>query len=269
MATSSNAVKHYRALFISDVHLGTKTCHADYLLEFLRYHDADVIYLVGDIVDFWRISRQAYWPQLHNDVIQKLLRKARKGARVIYLPGNHDEALRSYCGVHFGGVEIVDSVIHETADGRKALVIHGDQFDMVVHYARWLAILGDWAYMAAMWMSARLNFIRRKAGLRYWSLSAFLKQKVKQAVNFISAFEHALVAEARQRGAEIVICGHIHHAAMRPINGILYINTGDWVESATAVGETQDGRFEVLDWRQMRGRDVEPLEPRAEVELAA
>jgi UDP-2,3-diacylglucosamine pyrophosphatase LpxH len=248
IAATEGPTKHYRALFISDVHLGTKACQADLLIEFLRQHDADTIYLVGDIVDFWRIQRSSYWPQSHNDVIQKLLRKVRKGTRIVYLPGNHDEALRGYCGQHFGGIEIVDSIIHTTADGKKALVIHGDQFDVVVHYARWLAILGDWAYVSALWVNTRLNWARRRAGMRYWSLSAFLKQKVKQAVNFIGDFENALTGEARRQGVDAVICGHIHHVAMRDMGGVLYINTGDWVESGTAVAERDDGQFEIIHW---------------------
>ena len=251
-------IRRYRALFISDVHLGTKACQAELLLEFLRVHDADTIYLVGDIVDFWRIRRTAHWPQSHNDVLQKLLRKVRKGARIVYLPGNHDEAMRDYCGARFGGIEIVDSIVHTTARGQKALVVHGDQFDVVVHYAKWLAILGDTSYTLALWANTHLNFMRRKAGLSYWSLSAFLKHKVKQAVNFISAFESALATEARRQGAEIVICGHIHHVAKQQMGDVLYINTGDWVESGTAIGETQDGEFEVIHWMRDHKRLLAP-----------
>ena len=264
-----DGLRHYRSLFISDVHLGTKACQADLLLDFLRVHDADTIYLVGDIVDFWRIRKSAHWPQAHNDVLQKLLRKARKGSRIIYLPGNHDEALRSYCGAHFGGIEIVDSVIHVTADGKRALVVHGDQFDVVVHYAKWLAFLGDTAYTMALWANTHLNFARRKAGLSYWSLSAFLKHKVKQAVNFISAFEGALATEARNQGASIVICGHIHHVAKRQIGNVLYVNTGDWVESGTAIAETADGTLEIIDWMKDHKKfQVQPANS-TQIELAA
>ncbi len=250
----------YRALFISDTHLGTKNCQAELLLEFLNEHDAETIYLIGDIVDFWRIKRVAHWPQAHNDVLQKLLQKVRTGTRIVYLPGNHDEVLRSYCGQHFGGIELIDSIVHEAADGRRVLIIHGDQFDVVVHYAKWLAMLGDWAYTSALWLNTRLNWARRRAGMRYWSLSAFLKQKVKQAVNYIGDFENALASEARKQGAEAVICGHIHHVAKRDVGGILYLNTGDWVESGTAIGETVDGEFELIHWlqeseeRRQRGR---------------
>jgi UDP-2,3-diacylglucosamine pyrophosphatase LpxH len=241
--------RRYRALFISDVHLGTKGCQAELLLDFLRAHDADVIYLVGDIIDGWRLKQTWYWPQTHNDVIQKLLRKARKGSRILYIPGNHDEFLRSYYGSHFGGIEVVENAIHEAADGRRYLVIHGDIFDMVVRHAKWLALLGDWAYETALTLNTYLNLVRRKLGLSYWSLSAWAKLKVKNAVNFIGQFEETLSLEARKQAADGVICGHIHHATMHDMNGIAYVNTGDWVESCTAVVETLDGRFELIRWR--------------------
>jgi UDP-2,3-diacylglucosamine pyrophosphatase LpxH len=245
---TANAVKRYRALFISDIHLGTKACQAEFFLDFLKHSDADTYYLVGDVVDFWRVSRRAHWPQAQNDVIQKLLRKVRKGARIVYIPGNHDEALRSYCGATFGGIELVRKTIHRTADGRRFLIIHGDEFDVVVRYAKWLAFLGDHAYVLALGINTHFNWIRRKLDLPYWSLSAYLKHRVKRAVNYIGEFEAALAQEARRNGADGVICGHIHHAAMREIEGILYINTGDWVESCTAVGETQDGKLEIIRW---------------------
>jgi UDP-2,3-diacylglucosamine pyrophosphatase LpxH len=237
-----------RTIFLSDVHLGTRGCQAHLLLDFLRHHDAETIYLVGDIVDGWRLQRAWYWPQEHNDVVQKLLRKARKGARVVYVPGNHDEFLRDYLGTHFGGVEVVDSIIHETADGRRLLVIHGDQFDIVVRHAKWLAFLGDWAYTAALGVNTWLNVGRRKIGLTYWSLSAWAKLKVKNAVSFIGKFEDALTAEARRRAVDGVVCGHIHHAALRDIAGVSYVNTGDWVESCTAVVESHDGTLELVYW---------------------
>jgi UDP-2,3-diacylglucosamine pyrophosphatase LpxH len=247
-ADAQGETKHYRALFISDVHLGTKACQADFLLDFLKHNTADTIYLVGDIIDFWRIKSSPYWPQSHNDVIQKLLRKVRKGARIVYIPGNHDEDLRAYCGQHFGGIEFKLNDIHTSADGRKFLIMHGDEFDVVIRYVKWLAFLGDWAYVIALGMNTMFNRVRRRFGLPYWSLSAYLKYKVKKAVNFIGDFESTLASEARRHDAEGVICGHIHHAGMRDINGVLYINTGDWVESGTAAGETHDGQFEIIRW---------------------
>ncbi len=251
--------RHYRALFLSDIHLGTRGCQAGMLLDFLRVHDAETVYLVGDIVDGWRLRKSWHWPQEHNDVVQKLLRKARKGARVVYVPGNHDEFLREYLGTHFGGVEVVDSCVHETAAGERMLVIHGDQFDVVVRHARWLAYFGDWAYVTALNVNTALNMIRRKLGFPYWSLSAWAKLRVKNAVNFIGRFEETLAEEARRRGVDGVICGHIHHAADQDTNGIHYINTGDWVESCTAIAELHDGTFELIRWADMN-RANEPLQ---------
>lgn len=241
-------VRRYRALFISDLHLGTKACQAETFLDFLRCHDADRIYLIGDIVDFWRIRRGIYWPQAHNDVLQKLLRKARKGTELVLIPGNHDEALRDYCGVKFGGIAIERNTIHIGADGRRYLVMHGDEFDVVVRYAKWLALLGDWSYELALWANTHFNVLRRWFGMPYWSLSAYLKHRVKRAVNYIGEFELALSQEARRHGAQGVICGHIHHAAMRQVGDVIYINTGDWVESCTAVAETEEGIFEIIRW---------------------
>jgi UDP-2,3-diacylglucosamine pyrophosphatase LpxH len=236
----------YRTLFISDIHLGAKACQAQALLDFLRDHDADTIYLIGDIIDGWALRKHWHWPQAHNDVVQKILRKARKGARVIYLPGNHDEFLRDYFGTHFGGIEVAADAMHETADGRRFLVIHGDQFDFVIRHARWLAYLGDWAYDAALWTNGWVGSARRRLGLSYWSLSAWAKLKVKNAVNVISKFEGQLTVEAERREADGVICGHIHHAAHRQIGALTYVNTGDWVESCTAAVEHFDGRIEIL-----------------------
>jgi UDP-2,3-diacylglucosamine pyrophosphatase LpxH len=242
--------RRFRALFVSDVHLGTKGCQAERLLDFMRHHEADTIYLVGDIVDGWQLRSGWYWPQQHNDVVQKLLRQARKGVRIIYVPGNHDEFLRNYYGTHFGGVEVVENIMHEGADGRRYLVIHGDLFDLVVTQARWLAHLGDTAYTAALWLNTVFNKIRRLLGFPYWSLSKWAKLKVKNAVNFIGEFEKTLAAEARRHGADGVICGHIHHAVMHDDFGLRYVNCGDWVESCTAVAEHQDGRFEIIHWTE-------------------
>jgi UDP-2,3-diacylglucosamine pyrophosphatase LpxH len=260
--------RKYRTLFISDVHLGTRSCQAELLLDFLKFHDAETIYLVGDILDFWRIRRGAIWPQTHNDVLQKLLRKVRKGTRVVYIPGNHDEGMRDYCGMHFGGIEIERQAIHTMADGRRYLVMHGDEYDVVVRYARWLAFLGDRGYEFALWSNWPLNFVRRRLGLGYWSLSGYLKLRVKTAVNFIGEFEKNLADEARRHNVDGVICGHIHHAASREHEGIHYINTGDWVESCTAVCETAAGDIELVRWLDVvraRQREV----PMAEVLRAA
>ena len=236
----------FRTLFISDVHLGTPGCKAEMLLEFLKRYDADTIYLVGDIIDGWRLKSGWYWPQLQNDVVQKLLRKVRKGSQIIFIPGNHDEFLRDYVGASFGDIEIVEKAIHRTANGQDFLVIHGDQFDVVVVNARWLAFLGDWAYDFALWSNGLLNFVRRKLGLPYWSLSAWAKLKVKNAVNFIGNFEMYLSDEARKVGATGVICGHIHHAADQDMLGVRYLNTGDWVESCTALVEDYDGNLNLI-----------------------
>ena len=240
----------YRTLFVSDIHLGKRGCQADLFLDFLRYHDADTFFLVGDIIDGWALKGGWYWPQSHNDVIQKLLRKVRKGTKMIFVPGNHDEFARGYLGMNFGGVEVAESVIHEMADGRRFLVIHGDQFDIVVSHAKWLALLGDWAYELALFSNFWFNKARRALGFPYWSFSAWAKLKVKDAVSFIGAFEKTLVAEARKQDADGVVCGHIHHAVIRTVDGITYVNTGDFVESCTAVAEHEDGRLEIIVWQR-------------------
>lgn len=242
----------YRTVFISDVHLGTRGCKAEFLLDFLRETECDTLYLVGDIIDGWRLRRGWYWPQAHNDVVQKLLRKARKGTKVYFIPGNHDEFARSYTDNDFGSVTLLPEAVHETADGRRFLVIHGDAFDGVVLYAKWLALLGDWAYTLALTLNHWFNVIRRTFGLPYWSLSKYLKHKVKNAVSFIARYEEAMIEEARRRGFDGVVCGHIHHAEIRDIDGILYCNDGDWVESCTALVEHADGRLEIVDWTERR-----------------
>ncbi len=246
--TDARAEMSYRTIFISDVHLGTRAAQAPALLDFLKRADADTYYLVGDIIDFWKVRRGPVWLQSHNDVIQKLLRKSRKGARIVYIPGNHDEALREYCGLNFGTVEVRRDAIFETAAGKKYIVMHGDEFDVVVRYARWLAFLGDRSYELALWINRPLNWTRHKFGLGYWSLSNYLKSRVKTAVNFIGEFEGALSDVARRHEADGIICGHIHHAADRIIDGIHYLNCGDWVESATAIVETHSGELKVLHW---------------------
>jgi UDP-2,3-diacylglucosamine pyrophosphatase LpxH len=253
---SSQAVRKYRTIFISDVHLGTRGCQAELLLDFIRHVECETLYLVGDIVDGWKLKGGWHWPQAHNDVVQKVLRMARKGCEVIYIPGNHDDVARDYCGVHLGGVVVTRDAIHEAADGKRYLVLHGDEFDGVTRHARWLAFLGDWAYRTVLALNTVFNHARRKLGFGYWSLSAYLKVKVKNALQFIENFEAAVADEARRRGVDGVICGHIHKAEMRDIDGIAYINDGDWVESCTALVEHFDGRLEIIEWAQERSWSV-------------
>ena len=250
--------QHYRSVWISDLHLGTPGCQAVALLGFLKHFDSEHLFLVGDIIDGWQLRRSWYWPQAHNDVVQKLLRKARKGTRVMFIPGNHDEFARRYLGHDFGGIEVAEDWIHETADGRRLWIIHGDLFDGVVQCAKWLAHVGDTLYEFTLKLNRWLNSMRARLGLPYWSLSKYLKFKVKRAVNFIGDFEVAVAREARRRGAHGVVCGHIHHAELRDIDGITYANDGDWVESLTALVEHADGRLEIIDWSEhLRLADAE------------
>ena len=248
MSINREDARRYRAVFISEVHLGTRSAQAAALLDFLKHVDADVFYLVGDIVDFWKVRRGPHWPQAHNDVLQKLLCKARKGARIVFIPGNHDESLRDFSGHTFGRIEIVRDTIHTRSDGRRYVVVHGDEFDVVVRYAKWLAFLGDRSHELALCTNAPLNWLRRRLGFGYWSLSAFLKHRVKTAVNFIGEFEEALPEVARRNDADGIICGHVHHAADRMIGPVHYLNCGDWVESCTAIVETADGEMTIVRW---------------------
>jgi UDP-2,3-diacylglucosamine pyrophosphatase LpxH len=243
---------HYRTVFISDVHLGTRGCQADLLLDFLRHMTCDRLYLVGDIVDGWKMKSGWFWPQTHNDVVQKLLRLARKGAAVTYIPGNHDDRIRDFCGVHFGGVRVARDAMHQTADGRRFLVTHGDEFDSLARRPFWRSMAGDVAYKGLLTLNTRINRARRRFGFGYWSLSTWVKTRVSNARRFIEAFEEAAAEGARRRGFDGVICGHIHRAQMRDIDGVLYINDGDWVESCTALVEHGDGRLEILDWAARR-----------------
>ena len=237
-----------RTVWISDVHLGTPGCQAHALLHFLRTVECERLYLVGDIIDGWQLRRSWYWPQSHNDVVQKLLRKARKGTRVIFIPGNHDEFARRYLDHTFGGIEVAEECIHVTADGKRLWVTHGDLYDGVIQVARWLAYLGDNLYEFTLRLNRWFNSWRARLGLPYWSLSGFLKLKVKRAVSYVSDFEDALAREAVKRGAHGVVCGHIHHPEMRTIGSILYCNDGDWVESLTALVEDADGSLRIVDW---------------------
>ena len=252
-ADDDPSAPRYRAVFVSDIHLGTPGCQAGPLLEFLKSHPSDQLYLVGDIVDGWQLKRRWFWPQAHNDVIQKLLRRARKGCRVVFVPGNHDEFARAFAGHAFGGIEVVEEAVHETADGRRLWILHGDRFDGVVQCARWLAVLGDNLYEFTLRLNRYLNHWRGRLGLPYWSLSAYLKQKVKKALNYVTDFERAVAHEARRLGHHGVVCGHIHRAEMRMIDGVLYCNDGDWVESRTALLEHQDGLLELVHWHGEHG----------------
>ncbi|MFN0192564.1 MAG: UDP-2,3-diacylglucosamine diphosphatase [Aestuariivirga sp.] len=243
--------RHYRAIFISDVHLGTKRAQTEALLDFLRHTESDQLYVVGDLVDSWSLRKHWYWRQDHNDVIQKLLRKARKGTKLVYIPGNHDENFRDFVGARFGRAVVLEETVHVTATGKRYLVLHGDKFDGVVCFAPWLAKLGDTAYEFSMSLNASVNRVRRFFRLPYWSLSAYLKYKVKKAVEYVSRFEEAVVREARLRNCQGVICGHIHTPDDCEIEGIHYLNDGDWVESCTALVEHFDGTFEIVEWHSV------------------
>jgi len=252
-----------RSIFISDVHLGFKGCQAQYLLDFLRRVECDTVYLIGDIIDLWALSRSFYWPQAHNDVIRTILGKAKHGTRVVYVPGNHDRVFRDHDGLVMGNVEILREAVHQTADGRRFLILHGDEFDSIVRASPWLESLGSHAYSIALTANRYVNAVRQRFGYPYWSLAAFMKHKVKNAVQYISGFEKALAAAARERGLDGVICGHIHRAEITEIDGMTYCNDGDWVESCTALVEDFSGRLSLLRWTESQailvGGDEYPL----------
>ncbi|MBK5970385.1 MULTISPECIES: UDP-2,3-diacylglucosamine diphosphatase [Thiorhodovibrio] len=242
----------YRTIWISDIHLGFHGCQADFLRDFLRATACRQLYLVGDIIDLWALRKGLYWPSAHQQVVQAVLEKARNGTQVTYVPGNHDELLRGHLGEDFAGVAIRDEVVHTTVDGRRLLVLHGDKFDHVVQKGPWLAHIGATLYDLILGISQPVNRIRRRLGLRYWSLAAFLKRRVKNAVNYIGNFEQIVATEARKHRVDGMVCGHIHHAEMREIDGVDYCNCGDWVESCTALVEHHDGRMELLRWTEIR-----------------
>jgi UDP-2,3-diacylglucosamine pyrophosphatase LpxH len=236
-----------RTAWISDIHLGTRTSNAPAVLRFLREYDCDKLYVVGDLIDIWQLRRGRYWPQQHNDVIQKILRKARKGVPVIYIPGNHDEFVSTFAGA-YGNISIQKHAVHKTADGRKLLVIHGHELDTVVQNVKWLAYVGDAGYQFLLSLNPAINFFRRRFGLGYWSLSAYAKKRVKDAVSFIGKFEEAIVKYAQKFQVDAVLCGHIHSAAIRAFGGVTYYNCGDWVESCTALIERHDGTIELVSY---------------------
>jgi len=248
----------FRSIFLSDIHLGTRGCQAGRLLDFLREHEAEHLFLVGDIIDFWAMSRAIHWTPEQNTVVQKVLRRARHGEHVMLIPGNHDEALREYIGTSFGDIQLVHEHIHVTADGKQYLLIHGDEFDQVMRHHRWVAVLGDIAYNLLVRINAWLSWMRRTLRIPgYWSLAGYAKRRVKRAVNFIYDFEDSVIHAVRSRGLDGVICGHIHSAAVREVDGVSYINCGDWVDSCTAIVEHQDGRMELIEWGSARA--VVPL----------
>lgn len=249
----------YRTIWISDIHLGTRGCNARLLIDFLDHTDSDAIYLVGDIIDGWRLKKRFYWPALHNDVVLRLLKRAKRGTRVVYIPGNHDEMFRQFVGLNFGGVEIRRKAIHETADGRRLLVLHGDEFDTIMLAHRWLAFVGDAAYSALLRLNVVVNHVRQWLDLPYWSLSKMAKHKVKNAVEFISRYEDVVARAGGVRGVDGVVCGHIHTAEIREIGDVTYYNDGDWVESCTALVEHFDGQMEVLHWADEIARRETPV----------
>jgi UDP-2,3-diacylglucosamine pyrophosphatase LpxH len=242
--------RRYRAVWISDVHLGTHGCNDRMLIDFLDHVDCDTLYLVGDIIDGWRLKKRFYWPERHNAIVRRVMQRAKHGTRVVYVPGNHDEMFRQFAGTSFGGVQIRRKAIHTTADGRRLLILHGDEFDAIVMAHRWLAFLGDAAYTLLLKLNVVVNAVRRRLDLPYWSLSKHAKHKVKNAVAFVSRFEEAVAHEAARLKVDGIVCGHIHTAEERRFGDICYYNDGDWVESCTALVEHRDGRMEILHWAE-------------------
>lgn len=269
-----NRLKKYRTIWISDVHLGTPGCKAEHLVDFLKHTECETLFLVGDIIDGWKLRGSWFWPQEHTNVIRKVLTKSKRDTKVYYITGNHDEFLRKFVGfgLHIGNIRIVNEHVHTTANGRRLLVTHGDAFDVITRYHRWIALIGDTAYEVTMQANHWVNRARRLLGMRYWSLSAFAKNSVKNAVNIVSEFETSVARECKRRGLDGVVCGHIHHAEIRDIDGVQYLNSGDWVESCTALAEDFNGNIEILRWVQIdhlhESPKVTPLR-RAAVKKAA
>jgi UDP-2,3-diacylglucosamine pyrophosphatase LpxH len=249
-----------RTVFISDIHLGFKGCSAEWLLDFLHIVETDTLILVGDIIDVWSMQKNMFWPQSHNNVLRTILGKAKRGTKVIFVPGNHDEVFREFDGAVFGNLEIHREYIHEGADGRCMLVLHGDEFDSVVKCSPWLAKLGSNIYDILLAANPYINWFRRKLNLPHWSLSMYLKHKAKTAVQYIGSFEEAVAQAARKRGVDTVVCGHIHRAEIRDIDGIRYCNDGDWVESCTSLVEDMSGQLRLIDWPKIR-EQAQPAAP--------
>lgn len=243
--------RFYRSVFLSDVHLCTRDAQVDVLYDFIDGMRCDYLYLVGDILDLWQLRKKWYWPQRYNDLLHKILKRSRKGAKVVFIPGNHDEFFRSFVGYQFGDMEVLLNTRHTTVDGKELLVMHGDEFDTVVQYHKWLSHLGSWAYNHLIVLNRVVNAVRRRFGKPYWSLSGAIKRKVKQAVNFANRFETLVIEKAKEEKVDGIVCGHIHQPAMREVEGILYCNTGDWVENCTALVEHTDGRLELVNWHKV------------------
>lgn len=248
VAENDHEHHQYKTIFISDVHLGSKGAKADYLSHFLKYNHCEKFYLVGDIIDGWRLKKRMFWPQAHTNVIRRILTKAKRGTDVVFVTGNHDDFLRRYSGLDFGNIFLTDEAVHERDNGERLLVVHGDKYDSVVQTKKWLAVLGDWGYETLVRFNTFFNKVRRMMGMKYWSLSSYVKQRVKSAVSFITAYEDAVVKDCKMNGFDGVVCGHIHHPEIREIDGIDYYNCGDWVESCTAIVETLDGQIKLLQW---------------------
>lgn len=250
--SEGSARYRYRTVWISDIHLGTRGCNADLLIDFLDNVDSETMYLVGDIIDGWQLKKKFYWPTAHNDIVWRIMKRARRGTRVVYIPGNHDEMFRQFTGLNFGGIEIRRAAFHDTADGRRLMVLHGDEFDAIMLSHRWLAFVGDHAYHLMMKCNHVLNAVRRALGKPYWSLSKAAKHKVKNASRFIGKYEEVVARAAGERGVDGVVCGHIHTAEFRTFQHegrtIEYWNDGDWVEGCDALVEHRDGRMEILHW---------------------
>lgn len=245
------STNHYKSIFISDVHLGTRGCQAEKLVKFLDKHHCDNLYLIGDIIDGWRLSKRIYWPQSHSEVIRKVLTKSKNKTKVYYILGNHDEVLRKWLSfdLRFGRIKIINRQDYVSISGKKYLIVHGDMFDSLMREnLKWIMHVGDFAYNLLIWFNTKFNTVRKLLGLEYWSLSKYLKTKTKNALNFIDGFEHKLAHYAKNKGYDGVICGHIHCAANKTIEDIHYMNSGDWVESCTAIVETHEGKFEIIDW---------------------
>jgi len=248
VAENDHEKRSYKTIFISDVHLGSKGAKAEFLAEFLKYNSCEKLYMVGDIIDGWRLKKRVYWPQSHTNVIRRILTMSKRGTDVIYVTGNHDDFLRRYSGLDLGNIQLCDEAVFNASNGQRYLVVHGDKYDSIIQTQKWLALIGDWGYETLVVLNRYYNQVRRKFGKGYWSLSSYVKQRVKGAVSFISAYEEAVVKDCENFGYDGVICGHIHHPEIREVDGKQYLNCGDWVESCTAIVETLDGELKLLHW---------------------